>query len=181
MGSFSVSCGMSKLPITSDEKILFVALEPATDASGERCKIPLAHLTYREQNLYKPFFLPIKGNYNTYGSLENIERDYNVELLENYYNKSIDDILKTIMDNRGMFDSFSETHKIWDLKLCEKNSLNTFKDLGFELIKFNGKEVMYNSEFNFKISNNLNNDSNFKINEHYILNHFKTKIKYEFD
>lgn len=182
MGSFSASCGMSKLPITSNEKIVFIALKPVQQYNNKNknLELPTSHLIHSQQPLYKAFFLPIEGNYNTYGGLENIVKDDNVELLEKHYGKSINDIFNTMTCNRGIFDSYSDIHKIWNIKLYNENTLANFKKLGFELIKFDGKEIMYNKEFNLKIYNN-DDTNNFNISQNYILNYETIQEKYNFD
>lgn len=181
MGSFSASCGMSKLPITSNEQIVFVALQPVKQYSKNKSlELPSKHLIHSQEPLYNSFFLPIEGEYNTYGGLDNIVKNDNTKLLEEHYGKSIEQIFDTMTCGRGIFDSYSDINKIWNIKLYETNTLETFKKLGFELIKIDNKEVMYNKEFNLKISNDDNSDK-FEISKNYILNYETIQTSYDFD
>lgn len=48
------------------------------------------------QAFFSPFGFPIHGKYDDYGHLTDIKRDKNVEMLEEYFGVSIDDILQNI-------------------------------------------------------------------------------------
>lgn len=149
MGSFSVACGISKLPITSNEKAIFVFLEK--NKTNEN-KIYFLNNT----ELYRPVLLPIKGTYNTYGLIENIEKDINVELIEKHFKMDIDRLLEFIRDdNTNLFSEYGNS--ILDIYKKEKQkidgSFEAYLDNGFEFKKENNIEFLYNKEFDLKILN----------------------------
>jgi len=49
---------------------------------------------------FAPFGFPIHGRYYDYGQIEDIERDANVEMLEDFFNLSIEQILENVGDDR---------------------------------------------------------------------------------
>jgi hypothetical protein len=52
------------------------------------------------QGFFAPFGFPIHGRYYDYGGLKDIQRDMNVEMLEDFFNLSIDQIISNIGDDR---------------------------------------------------------------------------------
>jgi hypothetical protein len=104
MGSFSVSCGISGLPVNAGKRVglVLVTLKRTLGARYTRDKEP--NLYRGSQYVYPtdnfcPIFPAIYGTYDDYGRLENIERGPVIELIENYYGMPIDDVLKAIGDN----------------------------------------------------------------------------------
>lgn len=92
MGYFNVSCGLSGISMSDDEVVLIPLRKPHNkytppfDEDG-------AHIIYDNgQAYYEVETLPIYGNLNSFGSIENIRRDANVDILENYYQRKIEDI-----------------------------------------------------------------------------------------
>lgn len=96
MGSFNVSCSLSGVSIAAGDPAVLVPLKPNGyfsaywDGVGKR----------GEQFLDVPFkvpFFPLFGAYNDYGSIEDVVKDENTEILENFYCKiSIEDIVSGI-------------------------------------------------------------------------------------
>lgn len=76
MGSWSVYCGISNISITAGDKCVLLPLKK--NRNGEY--LP-----------YLPFTLPIFGEYDDYGGLENIEEDANTKLLETHFGVPIHD------------------------------------------------------------------------------------------
>lgn len=52
---------------------------------------------------YQPVALPVEGNYNDYGMLENIVHDVNTEVLEKYFRAPIKAILQCVCDGRKQY------------------------------------------------------------------------------
>lgn len=77
MGSWSVYCGISKIVITSGQKCVLLPLKK--NLNGE------SYLSYL------PATLPIFGEYDDYGGIENIEKDDNTKLIEEHFGVSIED------------------------------------------------------------------------------------------
>jgi len=78
MGSWSVYCGISKIAITAGQECVLLPIKSNKNQSyGYFSHIPAT--------------LPIFGEYNDYGGLENIEHDVNTETIEKYFNCTIDE------------------------------------------------------------------------------------------
>lgn len=78
MGSWSVYCGISQIAITS----------------GQPCVLlPLYKKAYQEYTYktHMPATLPIFGEYDDYGGLENIEKNSNTVLIEKHFKCKIED------------------------------------------------------------------------------------------
>ena len=188
MGSFSVSCGMSKLPIVSNEEIVFIPLKQRLDYNGKPNGANTNHIIFGEREYFQPFLLPIIGHYDTYGGIENIVKNENIKIIEEHYKKSIEDIFETISNNRGIFDSYSNVPKIWEIDLFRNNNLNSFEKLGFELVKENigfnllkekKEEFMFNKEYNLKIYSK--DKSKFEVSDDYTLKYVLEKESFDFE
>lgn len=82
MGSSSVYCGISNIAITGGNQAVLLPLKSSKNYL---------------RNSYLPYLpatLPIFGEYDDYGGIENIERDKNVELIEDYFDMSIEDFCR---------------------------------------------------------------------------------------
>jgi hypothetical protein len=106
MGSFSVACSGGGISITSGTRAAFVPLVPNSGEFTEKKKgsivlPPMSMIVANDASmaLYRPFSLPIFGEYNDYGSLENIERNSTVEALEKFFNLDIDAIMEIVTRN----------------------------------------------------------------------------------
>jgi len=101
MGCYSVSCGVSRLPIYA-EKAVLIPLIPSkygsNSFSGDGAQIVSNE---GPRAIYDPL-PPIFGTMDSYGTLENIEHDWNTEFLSNYYGTDIDSICNSIA--RGSMD-----------------------------------------------------------------------------
>jgi len=102
MGHYSHSCQLSGLPITDNEKVYFQILinnvyYKYTENGYGKSNI-ISNDTTRLK--FNPFALPIKGEYNGYGRLENIEEDENTKILEKYFGMPIKEITDIICSNR---------------------------------------------------------------------------------
>ena len=75
MGSWSVYCGISQIAITSGQKCVLL---PLKESMGEY--LP-----------YLPATLPIFGEYDDYGGIENIEKDENTKLIEEHFDCTIEE------------------------------------------------------------------------------------------
>lgn len=170
MGSFSVACGMSKIPITGGEKVIFLPLKKNRYLN----EIPLEHFFCYQTDLYEPALFPIEGEYDTYGSIENIVKNEHTAYLEKRYNVSIEGIVDTITNNRDIFSNYCQD-SIWGITIFKENSLETFNSLGFSLIEENDISFLFLKKHNLKliaedkfyISDNytlIYNDSSFSFN-----------------
>lgn len=105
MGHFSHNCKLSSLPITSGPAVL-IAMVPSGklyDNSDESLhKYGKTYLCSNDgpRMKYYPCWLPIKGDYDTYGGLENIQEDANTRALEKYYGLSISELVGIVTCGR---------------------------------------------------------------------------------
>jgi hypothetical protein len=74
MGSWSVYCGISQLVITSGKPCVFLALKKSSLGEYDRLS---------------PATLPIFGEYDDYGGMENIVEDENTRLIEEHFGCTI--------------------------------------------------------------------------------------------
>ena len=82
MGCWSVYCGLSNITISAGQKAVLLALKKNE-----------THDTY-QHNL--PYSLPIYGEYNDYGGIENIEKNFNTNLIEEVYDCSIEEFCENL-------------------------------------------------------------------------------------
>ena len=77
MGCWNGTCMISNLPILSGEEIKLVILQEGYDKSilGEAAYV-------YSSGLLSPAFFPLSGIYNDYGGIENIEHDWNYQIIE---------------------------------------------------------------------------------------------------
>lgn len=98
MGSFYMTCSISHMTL-NNQKTSIQLLVPgySTDYSEHMnciCSNDGA------QALFSPFGFPIHGRYDDYGHLRDIQRDKNVELLEEFFGITINQIIENVGDDR---------------------------------------------------------------------------------
>jgi hypothetical protein len=99
MGSFYSTCSVSNMTLVN-QKTSILLLSP-----GYTTEIGTTGMIVSNdgaQEFYSPFGFPIHGEYYDYGYINNIQRDRNVEMLEDFFGISIDDIIKNIGDDRDI-------------------------------------------------------------------------------
>lgn len=108
MGSWSVYCSVSQIAITAGQKCVLIPLK-------------------KQRNYeYLPLCLPVFGEYNDYGGIENIEENENTKLLEEYFCVSIDEFVTFFLDGKNTYDR--EEAKEVEEKI---NHLDEIKDCKF--------------------------------------------------
>lgn len=166
MGSFNLSCGISKLPIKRGDEVVFIAISSQKDYRDQKnIKLPNTQMLIHHNDLYDFALFPIIGRYDDYGSIEDIKINSNTRFLEKKYNKSIDEIMSTITNNHSVFN----LSNIWDMKIVEGNTIEDFKNLGFEFVN-DSKTEMINKDFKIKLD--LNSDK-------VIVNYYNESFKLE--
>lgn len=140
MGCFSVSCGVTRLSIREGDKCVLIPI--TTDKIYERelgqwgslssKRIPYTehattHLFCYNTELWHPCLLPIHGEYNDYGSIEDIVEDDNTRALEEYFGMPIADIVALITDGRN--DVYEKYSFFYDKYFGPKDMLEA-KDYG---------------------------------------------------
>lgn len=89
MGCFNHKCNFSQLPVAAGDRIVVIVgirpIGPAKDV------IELDN--FAPGNSFTPISVPIRGEYNDYGSIENVDRTPGVEVLENFFGLSVETIV----------------------------------------------------------------------------------------
>ena len=88
MGSWSVSCGISNIAITSGQECVLLALKEARS----------------EERKWQAATLPIFGEYNDYGGIKNIVEDENTKLIEDHFGITIDEFATFLVDGKFTYD-----------------------------------------------------------------------------
>jgi len=94
MGSFYSTCSVSNMTLSSQNTSILI-LAPSYDTTFKE-HLNMIVSNDGAQAFFSPFGFPIHGTYDDYGYIENIKRDKNVEMLEEYFGVDIDSILKNI-------------------------------------------------------------------------------------
>lgn len=119
MGHYSHCCKLSGLPITGGKAVLIVMKPQENLWDNSEDKLRKYGKTYMCSNdgprlKYIPCWYPIKGEYNQYGSLENIVHDDNTAVLEEYYSLTIEELVDIVCSGRkddGYDESLSKLKK----------------------------------------------------------------------
>jgi hypothetical protein len=89
MGCWNETCGVSQMPICAGDKVrMFLIVE---------CEHWNEAMLHYSTDLWKPFGLPLKGTYDEYGCIENIEEDALSDLLL----ESLKEILVEVPNRMG--------------------------------------------------------------------------------
>lgn len=106
MGHFSHSCKLTGLPITGGDPATLIVMRQRKnmfDNSDEHiAKYGSTYMCSNEGTRLKflPVWLPIHGDYDDYGGLENIIEDVNTRLLEEQYGLDIQTIVNVLTSGR---------------------------------------------------------------------------------
>jgi hypothetical protein len=159
MGCFSVYCGISNIGITSEKEEVYIL--PIIS----RHKMSLCYTGYQH---YLPAMLPILATYNEYGNVQNIIKDDNTQLIENYFNITIEDFVKHLIDNNhSSVGDIINNEKLDELK--DYDYMWVLKSVYDELTNnYQYKYAKYDIDNN-NISNWRNKSEKEKLNDFYYL------------
>lgn len=118
MGCFGINGCISKLPVVYQDKCFLMI------GVSNKKETQTSPFSFGTGFLFAPIALPVFGQYNDYGCVDEIVRDKNVETIEEIFEVDIDDIIDAI-DN-VMADRYSKDGK--EKKLCE----NVLKKLNID-------------------------------------------------
>lgn len=102
MGHFSHCCKLTGVPITGGTPATLIVMRQRArlfdNADGHIAKYGSTYMCSNESTRLKflPVWLPIHGDYDDYGGLENIQEDVNTRLLEEHYGLDIQTIVNVI-------------------------------------------------------------------------------------
>lgn len=113
MGDFNVTCGISNLSIDYGDRVGLIVLSPTRLSRGyvdSRVQGSMFYLGTCDH--FTPFGTVVYGTYNSYGSIENIERTTSVEFLEGFFGKDIETIIDCVSGGgRKLDDSYNPIHQ----------------------------------------------------------------------
>ncbi|KKN06306.1 hypothetical protein LCGC14_1078610 [marine sediment metagenome] len=90
MGSFNVACSISNVSIGAGDPVAYIPLEKA------RYRYHIGDgndMLIYTHCFYAPVTLPIFGEYDDYGRVENIEKNRNTEIIEEFFGIPIDKVI----------------------------------------------------------------------------------------
>lgn len=91
MGSWSVSCGISKIAITAGQECVLLPIKKTQYQS-------YSYLTHTPQTM------GILGAYDDYGGVEDIVEDENTKLISKHFGISIEDFCSFLVDGPHTYD-----------------------------------------------------------------------------
>ena len=130
MGCFNSTGFISKLPIRyGDRVVCFIALENIHGISG--------HSLYYPDSVVAPYFLPVRGEYDDYGSVYEVDRTPIVDFIEKRCDCGIEEVLKAV--ERCLYgDTLNDNIEYWSKDGKENEDLVGYN----KLVKlFGGKDV----------------------------------------
>lgn len=119
MGHFSYSCALTGLPITGGNKCVLLPLKKKklysehSDKGLEKSGVGCFVSNDGERIFYTEGTYPIFGKYDSYGGIEEIEKDDNTALIEEYFGISIEEFCELVCSTRREnynTDTHSEFH-----------------------------------------------------------------------
>lgn len=104
MGCWNETCGLTQMPICGGDKVrLFLLVEHAYPKHLG----PRDHVMHYSADLWRPFGLPLKGTYDEYGGLEDIEED----CMSDFLLESIKEMIVEVPNRMG--DVFKREELDW--------------------------------------------------------------------
>lgn len=105
MGCFNTTGFISKLPIRCGDRVVCFIASENPDRNLRELYLPDA--------LIAPWGLPVRGKYDDYGSVEQIDRDFNVEIIEKITGAKVEDVYKAV--ERCLYGhSLEDNIKYWE-------------------------------------------------------------------
>lgn len=122
MGCFNTTGFHSNLPIVCGDKIFSIICLRWNEFDDD-------FLRFGPGYQITPIFLPIFGEYNDYGNIENIERTPEVESIERMFGYNIDDIMEAIQNIMWGHDNIGKNSTMCkQIKSFLENDLNINED-----------------------------------------------------
>lgn len=100
MGSFNVACSISNLSIDCGVETVYLPIFPSRYNKVDMGVGVQSMLTY-PYCYFSPLTFPIKGEYNDYGNVEELQKDVNTEHIEEFFGISIEEFLAVVSCARG--------------------------------------------------------------------------------
>lgn len=106
MGSYNAACSISGLSLAAGQRLAFIPLVKNRYLKEDKLPIP-GHMLIYPHDLLVPFCLPILGEYDDYGSVENVEENANTKAIEDFFNMPIKDFISCVTCGREPSDYYS--------------------------------------------------------------------------
>lgn len=135
MGYWNETCMISNLPIQCGDEVRLVLLV--------KNKGLIDNNLYHPTDLFSPISFPITGNYDDYGGIENVVRDLNFDIINNYLKSEY----RAIISDDRQYDDFDlitlikDIERGNDIKFLTKNDEIIESNFYFAMIRsdiFNG-------------------------------------------
>ena len=102
MGCWNETCGLTQMPIEGGDPVrLFLLVQDSHPRTKEDC------MMHYSTDMWRPFGLPLKGTYDEYGRIENIEED----VLSDFLLESLKEIIVEVPTRMG--DVFKREELDW--------------------------------------------------------------------
>lgn len=149
MGSFYVTCSISGMSLTN-QKTAIQLLVPSWKNSLKMSEKGLIVSNEGCQAFYSPFAFPIFGEYYDYGEIDNIVRDKNVEMLEDFFNLDIKNVINAAGDNKWLTYGEKENDKHFKLKTKDDGDIKNIDVLqNLNMTYFRAEVYEFLSTHNF--------------------------------
>lgn len=105
MGSFNLNCTITGVTISPGDDIVIIPLMPSNGISDKPHVIQSGVSLYSTVDYFQPFCLPLFGEYDDYGSIENIREDENTAAIEGFFGMPISDFAYSLSSGREFWSS----------------------------------------------------------------------------
>ena len=158
MGCFGINGCISKLPVVYQDKCFLMI------GVSNKKETQTSPFSFGTGFLFAPIALPVFGQYNDYGCVDEIIRDKNVETIEEIFEADIDDIIDAI--DIVMADRYSKDDK--EKKLCE----NVLKKLNIDSKNYSltfviDHQFVYDAIANLDIDVGYNFEESLKVSKEF--------------
>lgn len=109
MGCYNGTCGFSNLPINRGDEVVFI---PLVKQQTKDWQYPDAGVSMYSTLNFRPFMFPVRGTYDDYGGVENIDKEHNEHL----------DLLQAQLETRCPI--YGPTHKDAGKKITDFHCLS---------------------------------------------------------
>lgn len=96
MGSFSVNCSLTNVSFHEGDRAVLIPLIPTSGIDSAPLLLTNKSRLDSPTENFTPFSLPIFGEYNDYGELENIRKDENTALIEAFFGIDIETFVSVL-------------------------------------------------------------------------------------
>jgi hypothetical protein len=114
MGSSNRACSVSSLSLGGGTPVAFFLLHPHKQYGEKTGEDPIVYPTshfFYVNCLFDPLCLPIFGEYDDYGGVENIEEDTNSKAIEEFFGLPLADIITCVVGGESAGNTYSAAYR----------------------------------------------------------------------